>query len=444
MKNKIEQPKVFISYAWGDDEYQNQVLSLAEKLCGDGIEVVLDKWDLTEGNDTNAFMEMCVRDETITNVLMLLDPIYASKADNHTGGVGTETQIISAKVYQETTQDKFIPIVMKRREDGSVCKPIYLQSRLHFDLSLPEKFESEYIRLVKKLYGVELYEKPLLGSKPEWVDKPIKLSHKTVVTYDSLKKSSSDTAKSYEFQQYLTDISERFIKFAADTQAANSSSEYISLYDETADIRNDYLLLLTYSHFINDASNQIADFFENTYNSVYSMNTTKSEIVIIRIHELFIYTIAFFLKNNQYASSGYLLGKTYFSNTPIYNSDSVDSFHLFYSSSLQQTLDNAICKRDDTNYYSGAAHYWIETIANNFCTKEQFIYADLICFNYAVYGNHIQNDMLWFPITYVYDSQYSSLLSKMGKKLVSHEFVQTVLPLWGYKTIEAFIDVYQK
>lgn len=106
-KKKIENPRVFMSYAWGSEEYQEKVLSFASQLVGDGIDVVLDKWDLSEGNDTYAFMEKCATDETVTNVLMLIDPIYAQKADAHSGGVVTETQIISAKVYQEVNQDKF-------------------------------------------------------------------------------------------------------------------------------------------------------------------------------------------------------------------------------------------------------------------------------------------------------------------------------------------------
>ena len=54
MKPTIEKPKVFISYAWGSQEYQNKVLSFARDLVGVGIDVLLDKWDLKEGNDTYA------------------------------------------------------------------------------------------------------------------------------------------------------------------------------------------------------------------------------------------------------------------------------------------------------------------------------------------------------------------------------------------------------
>ncbi len=153
-KKKIENPKVFISYAWGTKQYQEKVLAFATQLMIDGVDVVLDKWDLSEGNETYAFMEKCATDPSITNVLMIIDPLYTSKADSHAGGVGTETQIISAKVYQEVNQDKFIPIVFERNEAGQICKPLYLQGRLHFDLSLDEKYDEEYFRLVKKtLWG---------------------------------------------------------------------------------------------------------------------------------------------------------------------------------------------------------------------------------------------------------------------------------------------------
>ena len=50
-KKKIEKPKVFISYAWGTQEYQDKVLAFATQLMGDGIDVVIDKWDLSEGKE---------------------------------------------------------------------------------------------------------------------------------------------------------------------------------------------------------------------------------------------------------------------------------------------------------------------------------------------------------------------------------------------------------
>lgn len=48
MRNRIEHPKVFISYAWGSEDYKIKVLSFATDLMNDGIEVILDQWSLKE------------------------------------------------------------------------------------------------------------------------------------------------------------------------------------------------------------------------------------------------------------------------------------------------------------------------------------------------------------------------------------------------------------
>lgn len=102
MKNRIEHPKVFISYAWGTKDYQMKVLAFATSLKSDGIDVVIDKWSVEAGNDMNSFMEKSVSDPSITNVLILLDENYVVKADGRQGGVGTETQIISQEVYNKS------------------------------------------------------------------------------------------------------------------------------------------------------------------------------------------------------------------------------------------------------------------------------------------------------------------------------------------------------
>lgn len=163
--NRIDNPKVFISYAWGTEDYQAKVLSFATDLMNDGIDVVLDRWSLKEGNDTYAFMEQSVTDSTITNVLILLDSNYEKKANGRNGGVGTETQIISPEIYNKVKQEKFLPVIFERNLNGDIPKPQYLKTMLHFDLSQDEKYDLEYQRLVKRLYGIEIIDKPELGKK---------------------------------------------------------------------------------------------------------------------------------------------------------------------------------------------------------------------------------------------------------------------------------------
>ena len=104
-------PKIFISYSWSSDEI---VVPLAQRLVSHGVEVVLDKWDLKEGQDKYAFMEQCVNDPEITKVLIVCDKKYADKANARVGGVGDETVIISSEVYGKMNQEKFIPIIAEK------------------------------------------------------------------------------------------------------------------------------------------------------------------------------------------------------------------------------------------------------------------------------------------------------------------------------------------
>lgn len=438
MNKAIDNPKVFISYAWGSKEHQDKVLSFATRLMNDGVDVILDKWSLVEGNDMNAFMEKCVSDSTVTNVLMLLDKNYAEKADNKSGGVGTETQIISAQVYQKVDQDRCIPIVFERGPKGEIYKPIYLQSRYHFDLSLLDSFEDNYQRLVRKLYGIDTYKKPEVGSKPDWVDKQIVATPQTIVEYESLKSDIPYIVKKDRFKSYLSAIKSDIIHLLEKIKNESSATDYISLYDMTKTIRSNYLLLLSKTVYVQNAAELIAQFFEDTFNTIVMNISSKREIGLVFLHEIFIYTVSHYYKYEDYTSIGYLLGKTYFDQSSYSESKQIASFNMIYSGRYHTYLDSAVRERDGNNYHSGTANHWLTTIDAQFCTKEEFITADLVCYNYSVYGNDYLDSWKWFPITYIYDNQFNSNIRLMAKKMVSKEYLKKVIVLFNYGNIDSF------
>src|ERR1700753_3456486 len=88
-------PKVFISYSWASPTHRESVRKWADRLIEDGIEVIIDIYDLKEGHDKYAFMEKMVTDSAVTHVLVVCDSTYSEKADARKAGVGTESQIIS-------------------------------------------------------------------------------------------------------------------------------------------------------------------------------------------------------------------------------------------------------------------------------------------------------------------------------------------------------------
>lgn len=435
-EKKNDKPKVFISYAWGSKEYQDKVLAFATQLMRDGIDVVIDKWSLSEGSDTFAFMEKCVTDESITNVLMLLDPVYAQKADNHSGGVGTETQIISPKVYEEVTQDIFIPIVFERDEDGKVCKPIYLQGRLHFDLSSEDNYDEEYMRLVRTLYGEETYKKPELGTKPAWVEKINTIEVKKLNAFANIKTVQPNKARLSLFSNYVSEVLSNVIRITSNQDGIDDYDDVLAFYKKFDESKEEYLTLLDYSIYVNDAEKIIAKELEIAASKISEIRSASSGLAKVFLHELFLYTIAFFLKSEDYVIAGRLLARPYY-NRDSYP-DKISGFNLFYSGG-QDSLDRAMNKRDEKNYTCGTATYWIESIDKRY-TKEQFVFADLICFNHSIYSNNSLLSWPWFPLTYIYDNEYASGIGVFTRRFISREYVEEILPLFGYETVETFIE----
>ena len=121
-------PKAFISYSWSSPEHQKWVLDLATQLRENGVDVTVDKWDLKEGHDAIKFMEKMVTDPEIKKVIVVLDRTYAEKADGREGGVGTETQIISPKIYAKADQNKFVGVASETGEDGKPFLPTFYKS----------------------------------------------------------------------------------------------------------------------------------------------------------------------------------------------------------------------------------------------------------------------------------------------------------------------------
>lgn len=162
-------PKLFVSYSWSSPDHEAWVLQLATDLRQSGVDVVLDKWDLREGHDAHAFMEKMVTDPDIRKVILICDRAYVDKADGRSGGVGTETQIISAEIYAKEAQDKFVAVVTERDEQGRALLPVYYRSRIYIDLSDSSAYSQGFDQLLRWAYDQPLYERPPLGERPQFL-----------------------------------------------------------------------------------------------------------------------------------------------------------------------------------------------------------------------------------------------------------------------------------
>ena len=191
MSAKNKNPKVFISYSWSSPAHQKFVIDIAEKLTTDGVIVVIDKWDLKEGQDKYVFMEKMVTDPTMNKVLIFSDKRYAEKANEKAGGVGTESQIISTEIYNKVEQTKFIPIATEFDDDGEPFFPIFLKNRIYINLGNDSVFYDEYEKLLRNIYDKPIFKKPALGSIPSFILKEDQQKLITQHKYGSLKDAIS-------------------------------------------------------------------------------------------------------------------------------------------------------------------------------------------------------------------------------------------------------------
>jgi TIR domain len=166
MATSSQHPTVFISYSWSSAEHEDFVIALATRLRENSVDARLDKWDLKEGQDKYAFMESMVTDATISKVLVICDAKYVAKSNSRAGGVGTETQIISAEIYGKVKQDKFLPVVVELDEQGKACLPTFMASRIYIDMSSEEAYADGFDQLLRAIYDKPRYQRPALGKPP--------------------------------------------------------------------------------------------------------------------------------------------------------------------------------------------------------------------------------------------------------------------------------------
>ena len=431
MENKIEHPKVFISYSWSSKEYEEKVMNFAVKLREDGIDVVIDKWDMQAGNDTISFMERNVKDPSVNFVLMLLDKKYAEKADNRSGGVGIETQVISKKVYDDVEQSKFIPIVFDR-EDNEVYIPTYLKSRFYYDLT-KDNFEEEYVKLVKQLYGRQIYYKPELGNRPKWVDDNLNSPNSLKVKVLQMQKSVN-MFRSLETEIKKSELGEKNINEVPDEE---KNETIIKIYNNFLEYRNVLLDIFLDKYAEENFIDEVCDFYENIKNWNKHNNGIKQEIWESFIHETFIYLIAILLKYKQYKLINIVITKSYF-----YDGNVTNVIDYFYSYNI---IQDAKCKLDNSSYYSGMAKLWMENIYEPKITKQEFTQADLIIYNLTILLLEKQQ-YYWFPVTYVYskNSIFDSSLKDFSIRLKSKYEINKFRELFGINSIDELKKLFDK
>ncbi|WP_298248276.1 toll/interleukin-1 receptor domain-containing protein [uncultured Christiangramia sp.] len=154
-------PKVFISYSHDTPIYKNWIIEIATRLRSNGIDAIIDVWDLKFGEDLPRFMEENIL--LADRVLMFCSENYVEKANSMKGGVGYEKMIVTSEMIKDLGTTKFVPVMVKSNKEKAL--PRFMGNRLYADFS-NQNFDSEFKNLVDEILGIDKI-KPLLKIKSQ-------------------------------------------------------------------------------------------------------------------------------------------------------------------------------------------------------------------------------------------------------------------------------------
>jgi hypothetical protein len=436
MKGSATQPKVFISYSWSNSQHEQWVLDLAERLSGDGVIVVLDKWDLKEGQDKHVFMEQMVNDTNIKKVLVVCDATYQTKADNRSGGVGTETQLISKEVYESTGQEKFIPIIREYDASNKPCIPHYMASRIYIDLSSDKKFEENYQKLLRNLYNKPILKRPTLGTPPAYITEEEQFTLKTTHKVVEIKNALLNDRRSAN--GLISDYLETFIILLEDFRLSGGSNtdfddRVIETIERMLPLRDDFidLILIVFKYQDSIDLEKFHSFFEKLIPFSYPPENVQSYTDIdydnykFFVYELILNFVAILLKLTRYKEVAYFLNSQYFYHRP-------NSSELLYSgieifNNYTRSLDEIRNKRLNLRRVSVTADIIKEHSIRKDINFEEIKQADLVLY----YISELHGDRFaWFPRTSVYNSRGGAV-----------EIFDKLISLQHFEKIKCFFDV---
>lgn len=427
-------PKVFISYSWTNEEHVQKVVELATRMMDNHVEVILDKWDLREGQDKYVFMEQTVSNPEIDKVLLICNKAYVKKADARTDGVGDETLIISSEIYGKEKQEKFIPIIFEYGDDGKPCLPTYIKSRIYIDMSDDERYEDGYVQLIRRIHDKPIYKKPPIGDMPAWLnDEDVELfSIRDLVKQIKGSQNNHVSKINILSQNFIAAFIKTTLEFTIRPNIVDYKSvmKKIEEMKPLRDVFTDFLeCLLAKDVIVYDI---LTTFFEKFYNEVLIVEGSsycdrEHDHFKFLLWEMFICATAIFCNYERYEDIKQIVSHTYFLNDNPFNNADVNprSFTAFrpYLKSLEEDYK----ANSEIDLLSFTADILVKREKYPILIKRNIVDADILLSQIGLI-----KDKEWFPLTYIYNRN-SGLI---WKKLVSKKHCEKTMVLYGANNIE--------
>lgn len=430
---ELKKPKVFISYSWSSPEHQEWVLDLARSLHDDNVDVIIDKWDLREGQSVIDFMESMVVDPSIDKIIMVIDSQYQIKADSRNGGVGTESTILSNVMYDKKSTSNIVAVIA---ETGA-RPPVFYSGRVFIDLSSEEKYAENYENLTRWIYGKFKHERPkTLGRTPSFIheDDSTAILFTNTEFRIALEAIQKGKPNSIGFiKQFLNKLDAEIPKLSLKDLEDKEEAFLDNLKIFTAHLL-EYKILLNAACEYNLEPKAIAQFkkfleglLRHTVNTNFELNKLFFETLN---YWTFLTTITVLFKNDEFSQVKSILDEIY--EVPLnhskYQTERFSTFSIF------NPEDSRILHKlfKDTEYNDPLAEVISRSVDNEIISFEEICETDIFLYLKSASKTINENKtfIMWWPHTYPYiSSQRHSL--KIFAKSESKEYFSEICKILG-------------
>jgi len=156
-RNRSQHPKVFISYSWDSAEHKSIILSFANSLRIHGIDCNIDQYEVSPFEGWLNWMRNQVEESDFV-LLVCTEKYYRRYRGKEKLGQGKgvvwEGAIISQLIYDQQSNNKFIPVIFEQQAGNYIPYELrqrtwYLLNRSNFNLQDPG-YEALYRHLTKQ------------------------------------------------------------------------------------------------------------------------------------------------------------------------------------------------------------------------------------------------------------------------------------------------------
>lgn len=432
MSETVKVPKVFISYSWKPIENKKKTTELAKRLSADGVQVIIDVWNLSEGQDKYQFMEQMVNDPEIIRVLIICNKEYADKANSKKGGVGAESLIVSKEIYSQADQKKFIPILFERDDNGKEHIPTFIHSRIYIDLSQEDEFEEQYEKLLRNIFDKPESRRPPIGSPPPYITEQepvfLRTAHKVRIIKNGLTSDKPNT------QIFIDDYYRSFLESLKDFEISEDEINKEQFLDDfilkrieaLQSLRNDFIdfveVITTYSIKIdmdkfNSFLSAMIEYLINQRAYAYpsgSRGSYSCDQFKFLFYEMFLYIFTIFIDKERFDD----LSKIVYNDFIIHDEHDRTNYALNYFVFNQpvDSLDRLRNQRLAMNRYSFTADLIKQRADNKLFPFVKLQESDIFLYYLSLIQQPREQPVglfKWVPKTSIYNGYKLTLLRKM-------------------------------